>query len=85
MGHPAVKEAAVVGVPHAKWSERPLAVVVLKPGATVTADELRDHLAPKFAKFWLPDAVVFVEAIPRTSAGKFKKTELRDTYRDHYS
>ncbi|CAN5915831.1 long-chain fatty acid--CoA ligase [soil metagenome] len=85
MGHPAVKEAAVIGVPHPKWSERPLAAVVLKPGATATADELRAFLAPKFPKFWLPDAVVFVDAIPRTSAGKFKKTELRDTYRAHYT
>jgi len=85
MGHPAVREAAVIGVPHAKWSERPLAVVVLKPGATATADDLRAHLAPTFAKFWLPDAVVFIDMIPRTSAGKFKKTELRDTYRAHYA
>ncbi len=85
MGHPAVQEAAVIGVPHPKWSERPLAAVVLKPGATVTADELRAHLAPKFPKFWLPDEIVFVTAIPRTSAGKFKKTELRETYRAHYT
>jgi fatty-acyl-CoA synthase len=85
MGHAAVKEAAVIGVPHARWSERPLAAVVLKPGAVATADELRAHLAPKFPKFWLPDAFVFVEAIPRTSAGKFKKTELRHTFKAHYS
>ena len=85
MGHPAVKEAAVIGVPHPKWSERPLAVVVLKPGQTATADQLRDHLAPKFPKFWLPDAVELIDAIPRTSAGKFKKTELRETYKDRYA
>ncbi|MEJ7598943.1 MAG: long-chain fatty acid--CoA ligase [Kofleriaceae bacterium] len=85
MGHPAVREAAVIGVPHPKWSERPLAAVVLKPGAQVTADELRAHLADRFPKFWLPDAVVFVETIPRTSAGKFKKTELRDTFHAHYA
>lgn len=84
MGHPAVQEAAVVGVPHPKWSERPLATVVLKPGATASADDLRAHLAAKFPKFWLPDEVVFVTAIPRTSAGKFKKSELRETYRAHY-
>ncbi|MBS1123880.1 MAG: long-chain fatty acid--CoA ligase [Deltaproteobacteria bacterium] len=85
MGHAAVREAAVIGVPHPKWSERPLAAVVLKPGAEVTAAALREHLATKFPKFWLPDAVVFVEAIPRTSAGKFKKTELRETFRDHFA
>ncbi|MBA3391840.1 MAG: long-chain fatty acid--CoA ligase [Deltaproteobacteria bacterium] len=85
MGHPAVKEAAVIGVAHPKWSERPLAAVVLKAGAQATAAELCAHLAPTFPKFWLPDSVVFVDAIPRTSAGKFKKTELRETYRDHYA
>jgi fatty-acyl-CoA synthase len=85
MGHPAVREAAVIGVAHPKWSERPLAAVVLKPGAQASAEELRTHLAPRFPKYWLPDAVVFVDAIPRTSAGKFKKTELRETYRDYYA
>jgi fatty-acyl-CoA synthase len=82
MGHPAVGEAAVIGVPHPRWSERPLAAVVLRPGAACTADELRDFLTARFPKFWLPDAFVFVEAIPRTSAGKFKKTELREKFRD---
>ena len=85
MGHPAVREAAVIGVPHPKWSERPLAVVVLKPAQAASFEELRDHLMSKFPKFWLPNAVVFVDAIPRTSAGKFKKTELRETYKDRYS
>ncbi len=85
MGHASVREAAVIGVPHPKWSERPLAAVVLKPGASATPEELREHLLAKFPKFWLPDAVVFVDAIPRTSAGKFKKTELRETFREHYA
>ena len=83
MGHPAVREAAVIGVPHPKWSERPLAAVVLKAGQTCTADDLRSLLAAKFPKFWVPDAFVFVESIPRTSAGKFKKSELREAFRDH--
>jgi fatty-acyl-CoA synthase len=82
MGHPCVREAAVIGVPHVKWGERPLAAIVLKPGAACTPEDLRAHLAAKFAKFWLPDAYVFVDAIPRTSAGKFKKTELRERFRD---
>jgi fatty-acyl-CoA synthase len=82
MGHPAVREAAVVGVPHPKWSERPLAAIVFKDGKTATPDELRDYLAPKFAKFWLPDVFVVVDTIPRTSAGKFKKTELREQYKN---
>ena len=84
MAHPAVAEAAVVAVPHPKWDERPLAVVVLRPGAQATADELCAFLAPSFAKWWLPDRVEFVSEIPRTSVGKFRKSVLRDRYRDLY-
>ena len=83
MGHPAVAEAAVITIPSAKWAERPLAAVVLKPGAAATPAELKAFLAPQFAKFWLPDDFVFVDAIPRTSAGKFKKSELRDQFKDY--
>jgi fatty-acyl-CoA synthase len=78
MGHPAVKEAAVVGVPHPRWGERPVACVVLKEGAASTSEELRAWLEPAFARFWLPDACVFLAAIPRTAAGKFLKSALRD-------
>jgi acyl-CoA synthetase (AMP-forming)/AMP-acid ligase II len=84
MGHPCVAEAAVVAVPHPKWDERPLAVVVLKPGTQATRDDLIAYLAPQFAKWWLPDAVEFAAEIPRTSVGKFKKSVLRDRYRDRY-
>ena len=80
MGHPAVKEAAVVGVPHPKWQERPLAAVVLKEGATATPQELREFLAKSFAKWQLPDAFVFLPEIPRTSVGKFKKIALREQF-----
>jgi fatty-acyl-CoA synthase len=80
MAHPAVAEAAVVAVPDAKWDERPLAAVVLREGASVTADELRAFLEPNFAKWWLPDRFEFVAEIPKTSVGKFKKTELRDMF-----
>jgi Acyl-CoA synthetases (AMP-forming)/AMP-acid ligases II len=83
MGHPAVAEAAVIPVASAKWSERPLAAVVLKPGAAASPQELKAFLAPQFAKFWLPDDFAFIEAIPRTSAGKFKKSELRDRFKDY--
>jgi fatty-acyl-CoA synthase len=82
MGHPAVKEAAVIGVAHPKWSERPLAVVVLKQGATATSEELREFLAARFAKWQLPDAFVFSDSIPRTSVGKFLKSRLREQYSD---
>jgi fatty-acyl-CoA synthase len=85
MGHPAVREAAVIGVAHPRWSERPVAVYVLKPGATASADELRAFLASRFPKFWLPDAFEAIDAIPRTSAGKFRKTELRERYREYFA
>ena len=82
MGYPAVKEACVVGIPHPKWQERPLAVIVLRQDARATPEELRAYLAKTFSKWQLPDALVFIDAIPRTSVGKFKKIELRDRYRD---
>jgi fatty-acyl-CoA synthase len=80
MAHPAVAEAAVIAIPDEKWAERPLAVIVLKEGQTATAEQLREHLAPKFAKWWLPDRYEFVDEIPKTSVGKFKKTALRDQF-----
>jgi len=80
MGHPAVAEAAVIAVPDEKWQERPLAVVRLKEGEKATAAELREFLAPKFAKWWLPDAFEFVDEIPKTAVGKFKKTALREMF-----
>ncbi|TMM06174.1 MAG: long-chain fatty acid--CoA ligase [Actinobacteria bacterium] len=80
MGHAAVAEAAVIGVPDEKWDERPLAVVVLMEGATATADELREFLAPNFAKWWLPDRFEFIDEIPKTGVGKFRKTALRERF-----
>lgn len=82
MAHPAVAEAAVIAIPHEKWRERPLACVVLKPEyvGKVTKQEIIDFLAPHFAKWWLPDDVLFVDAIPRTSTGKFFKKQLREAY-----
>jgi len=82
MAHPAVLEAAVFAGRHPKWDERPIAAVVFKPGAGATTEELLAHLAPLFPKFWLPDAVVTVAQIPRTSTGKFLKSKLRETYGD---
>jgi fatty-acyl-CoA synthase len=82
MAHPSVLEAAVIGLPHPKWDERPVAAVVTKPGQSVSADELRQFLSDKVAKWWLPDEIVFVDALPKTSVGKFAKTQLRDQLRD---
>jgi fatty-acyl-CoA synthase len=80
MSHPAVLEAAVFAGRHAKWDERPIAAIVCKKDMKVSDEELGRHLDGKFAKFWLPDAYVFVEQIPRTSTGKFLKTKLRELY-----
>ncbi|MBF7082743.1 long-chain fatty acid--CoA ligase [Desulfallas sp. Bu1-1] len=84
MGHPAVAEAAVIGIPHEKWQERPLACVVLKPEARgkVSKEELKDFLRGKFASWWLPDDFVFIDEIPKTSVGKFSKRVLRELYRE---
>jgi fatty-acyl-CoA synthase len=80
MGHPAVSEAAVIAVPDERWGERPLAVVVLREGQSAGADELREFLAPQFAKWWLPDTFEFVAEIPKTGVGKFRKTALREQF-----
>ena len=80
MGHPAIAEAAVIAVPSEKWDERPLAVCVLREGQSATADELREFLAADFVKWWLPDAFVFVDEIPKTAVGKFRKTALREMF-----
>lgn len=83
MAHPAVLEAAVFAGKHAKWDERPLAAVVLKPGQTATKQELAAHLEQQFAKFWMPDDYLFIQQIPRNSTGKFLKAKLREEFGDH--
>jgi fatty-acyl-CoA synthase len=80
MGHSAIREAAVFGLPHEKWIERPVAAVVLREGMGASEDEIRGWLAERVAKWWLPDRVVFVDAIPRTGVGKFLKRELRERF-----
>ncbi len=80
MGHPSVNEAAVIGVPHPKWQERPLAVVVLNEGAKADPEELREFLGTKFAKWQLPAAFIYVREIPRTLVGKFRKRALRQQF-----
>jgi acyl-CoA synthetase (AMP-forming)/AMP-acid ligase II len=80
MAHPAVTEAAVIAVAHPKWAERPLACVVLKPGASEDAAQLRAHLSGAFATWQVPDAFEFIDAIPRTSTGEFWKARLRERF-----
>ncbi len=83
VGHPEVLEAAVIGVPHPKWSERPLLVIVRKPGKEPAKADILNFMEGKVAKWWMPDDVAFVEEIPHTAAGKIKKTALRDQFRDY--
>ncbi len=83
MGHPAVAMAACIAAKHPKWDERPLLLVVLKPGASATRDEITAFFDGKIAKWWLPDDVVFVEAIPLGATGKMQKNKLREQFKDH--
>jgi len=83
VGHPAVQEAAVIGVFHAKWQERPLLLVIRKAGKDVSKDELLTFLEGRVAKWWLPDDIVFVTELPHTATGKLLKTKLREQFKDH--
>ena len=83
VGHPDVAEAAVIGVQHPKWDERPLLIVVPKEGRTPDKADILAYMAPRIAKWWMPDDVVVVQAIPHTATGKIQKTALRDQFRDY--
>jgi acyl-CoA synthetase (AMP-forming)/AMP-acid ligase II len=83
VGHPAVAEAAVIGIAHEKWTERPLLILVLKEARSVTREEMLQFLQDKVARWWLPDDVVVVKEIPHTATGKILKTRLRELFRDH--
>jgi fatty-acyl-CoA synthase len=83
VGHPAIAEAAVIGVHHPKWDERPLLIVQLKAGQKVTREEILKYMDGKIAKWWMPDDVVFVEGIPHTATGKILKTALRDQFKTY--
>ena len=83
VGCDGVAEAAAVGVHHPKWDERPLLLVVRKPGATIGAEDILDHLQGRVAKWWLPDEIKFVDELPHTATGKILKRALRDEYADY--
>ncbi|MCB2064236.1 MAG: AMP-binding protein, partial [Novosphingobium sp.] len=83
VAHADVAEAAAIGVPHPRWDERPILIVVRKPGCEVSADEITAFLSDKVAKWWLPDAVEFVDEIPHTASGKISKKDLRDRFADY--
>jgi acyl-CoA synthetase (AMP-forming)/AMP-acid ligase II len=83
VGCPGVAEAAAIGVPHPKWDERPLLLVVRANGSEVCEADIRTHLGKQIAKWWQPDAIEFVEELPHTATGKLSKKDLRDQYRDY--
>jgi fatty-acyl-CoA synthase len=83
VGHPKVAEAAVIGVYHPKWDERPLLIVQLKPEQTCTREDILHYMDGKIAKWWMPDDVIFIEAIPHTATGKILKTALRDQFKTY--
>jgi fatty-acyl-CoA synthase len=83
VAHPAIAEAAVIGVRHPKWDERPLVIAVKKAGASVTREDVLKFYEGKVAKWWMPDDVVFVEQLPHTATGKLLKTKLRQDYKDY--
>jgi len=83
VAHPAIAEAAAIGVSHPKWDERPLIVAVKKAGAEITREELLKYYEGKVAKWWIPDDVVFVETLPHTATGKLLKTQLRHDFHAH--
>ena len=83
VGHPEVAEAAVIGVRHSKWAERPLLVVVRNPDSAVTAEAIVEYLSERVPKWWLPNDVVFVDELPHSATGKLQKTKLRDDFKDH--
>ena len=83
INHPKVAEAAVIGVNHPKWTERPLLLVQAKEGEELSKDEILQWYEGKVAKWWIPDDVVFVDSLPHTATGKIQKFELRKTYKDH--
>jgi len=87
MAHPSVAEAVVIGLPHPRWDERPLACVVARPEAraSLSPGTIIEHLRPHVAKWWLPDDVVWIDEVPRTSVGKFNKKLLRERFKDHFA
>ena len=83
VGCPGVAEAAAIGIYHPKWDERPILLIVRKPGSEVCATKVREYLDGKIAKWWMPDAVEFIDEIPHTATGKILKTELRKQFQDY--
>ena len=82
-GHPAIKEAAVIGIFHPKWDERPLLILVKNENSEVTEEEIFAFLKDKIASWWMPNAIEFIGALPHTATGKIQKLELREKFKDY--
>ncbi len=80
LGCEGIAEAAVIGIAHPKWTERPLLILVRKPGSAVTREDVLNYLQGKIADWWMPEAVEFVDEIPHTATGKIQKMALRETF-----
>jgi fatty-acyl-CoA synthase len=83
MGHPDIMEAAAIAMPHPKWTERPMLIVVPRDGCELTADDVRGYLDDRIAKWWMPDDIAFVDELPHTATGKVSKLQLRERFKDH--
>lgn len=83
VGHPEIAEAAVIAIPHPKWGERPLLIVVREPDSRIDGNDVNDYLSTRIAKWWLPDDVVFVDELPHSATGKLQKTTLREQFKDY--
>jgi fatty-acyl-CoA synthase len=85
VAHPDVQEAAVIGIPHPKWQERPLLIAVRKEGANPNVDDIKQFLSERVAKWWLPDDIIFVDELPHTATGKLHKVKLREAFRSQFN
>ena len=83
MGCDGVAEAAAIGVPHPKWDERPLLIIVKKPGADVSKEHILAYMTGKIAKWWMPDDIIFADEIPHTATGKISKLQLRESFKNY--
>ena len=83
MSHPGIAEAAAIAMPHPKWQERPMLVVVAHKGKEPSEEAIREHLKPRIASWWMPDDIAFVDELPHTATGKVSKLQLRERFKDH--
>ena len=83
MSHPDVAEAAAIAMPHPKWQERPMLIIVAQQGKNPDAEAIREHLKSRIVSWWMPDDIAFVDELPHTATGKVSKLQLRERFKDH--